>query len=274
MPLPRLEPWSRTIRELPPILPKLLEERCSRQHQAIQEKGARGDGRGIRPSVFLLSCPKCEAVKDCARHRLYTSNASCVTCRECLRNTSSLKWLCTHRVQWHKCPIHREHGLWCGTRVTLQEGKGGKRPNLQQATTRLQTKRRRLGSLGQGTQKAHQDLNSALPSSPFEPKNKSKGTCRYGDRQPPKGEWRQESWASQQLSAKSTEVHAMVSPNPLQPGSSSSSVSSLVRANPRGSQSTQPPKKARLCSSNLVKPCRGNCPKVWTIELYCPNCHG
>ena len=173
LPLPRVEPWTNLLNQSPPILPQLLQDRRSRQQQAIDIKGARGDGRGSRPDSFSLRCPHCGAIKECAKHKLCTTSARCVTCRACLRNTTSLKWSCSHGIPWHNCPSHRENGLWCGSGAT-PSFRSGKRPAPDLTQTRLQNKRRKLGSLGQGAQQAPTALNSAPSPSSFEFQKKIK----------------------------------------------------------------------------------------------------
>ena len=39
-------------------------------------------------------------------------------------------------------------------------------------------------------------------------------------------------------------------------------------------QGPKPAKRARLEPVINIVRCRGNCPAVWTIYQYCPNCHG
>ena len=173
LPLPRVEPWSSILRQVPPTLPELLENRRSRLHQAIETKGERGDGRGTKPMIFMLDCPSCGHAKDCAKHQLYVTSARCVTCRHCLRNASSLRWRCSHGLPWHTCLHHRETGFWCGRAPAEASHKSRKRPATHLASASLLAKRRKLGSLGDDTQRVTTSVNSATsPAKELEKKQK------------------------------------------------------------------------------------------------------
>ena len=176
--------------------------------------------------------------------------------------------MCTHSVQWHKCPIHREPGLWCGTKGALQDGKGSKRthPDLSASASHLK-KRRKLGSLGQQT------LGNSAPPLLDKKKAKENVKSRYGDRPPPKGDEREGSWAWHAHSS----AHARGNEGSTNSNGqlcNISASSSQVRATPPGILVSQPPKRPRLCTLTPDFSCKGNCPAVWTIDLYCPNCHG
>ena len=273
LPLPRVEPWSRIVQQATPTLLLLQNNRRSRQHQAIEIRGERGDGRGYKPEVFLLSCPSCGQVKDCAKHRLYTNNASCITCRGCHRNTTSIRWRCNHNVPWHQCLTHREHVFWCGTAAIPPAGSGCKRPDPTTSEARHVHKRRRLGSLGQGDQRAPTYVNSAASSSNFENKRNKKENNRYGDRLPPKGEVRRSSWAWQAHTAERGGVPGVCS-NPDSDHPSSQLSEHLPGAKPQEPLESQPSKRVKLDCFKQVPACRGQCPTVWTIHQYCPHCHG
>ena len=270
LPLPRVEPWSRIIREVPPTLPNLLQARRSRHNQAIEIRGERGDGRGTKPTHFMLSCPRCGTRKDCARHSLYTTSARCVTCRSCKRNSSSLKWHCSHGSPWHQCHSHREEGFWCGRAPAGRTQGSSKRTAPHIASACLLSKRRKLGSLGSDTQEVTTTINSAPSTEHFEPKKNPKERSRHGGRQPLKGDGKEGSWAWQ-AHCRALSRGNEVSPSPPDLGSSSSLASSTqngARANLYGSLTSLPFKKPRLAK------CKGQCPKIWTIDSYCPDCHG
>ena len=58
--------------------------------------------------------------------------------------------------------------------------------------------------------------------------------------------------------------------------SDNSDIHAIRRAGNEGIAGGKPAKKARICKpfSMQARPCRGNCPPVWTIESFCEYCHG
>jgi hypothetical protein len=271
--LPKLEPWSRIIAQVPPILPTLMKDRSTRRELAIETRGERGDGRDLKPSEFLLTCPSCEAQKDCARRILYSTSAAGVTCPQCHKSTTSTRWLCSHKVPWHLCQLHREHGFRCGTKAPGQS----KRPDPFKAEARFKAKVKRLGALGaEGIFIPRKRVNSTPPSSDFEHKKIKKEKGHYGECPPPKEDERRgcralyASQAAQGSSGISLNQQAILCGSSTLP----SSYYSQVKASRPGVLDSRPAKRARPAPVKHAQTCKGNCPVSWTIDQYCPHCHG
>ena len=148
-PLPRFEPWETITAKAPHPLPKIVETRRARQLDNITIRGESGNGRDLRPQQFLLSCPSCDTLKDCANNTLFKVAAVSLTCQSCKRNTTSTKWLCSHAIPWHTCEYHREPGMRCG--LKRSKGIGNCMRDTFKAEQRLLNKHRRLGPLGSET---------------------------------------------------------------------------------------------------------------------------
>ena len=100
-----------------------------------------------------MHCPHCGSPKDCAKNRLFSVHALTLNCTNCKRNTTSTRWACCKPTLWHHCQVHRELGMWCGTKPTLTETRI-KRPATLEAAARLAEARhmakiRRIGNLGE-----------------------------------------------------------------------------------------------------------------------------
>jgi hypothetical protein len=301
-PLPRYEPWESITAKAPHPLPKILENRRNRQIDNINVRGEGGDGRDLRPSQFDLSCPSCSVVKNCAYNTLFKTAAVSLSCLNCKRNTSSTKWLCSHAIPWHTCEYHRELGMRCGNKRS--KGIGMIVPDRGKAEQRLNNKLRKLGPLGSDDLRLQNTLSSnegqcadnspstrhsetmansaGSTSSQCMPnltpshqvkqilnlkKNKERS---YGELPTPKRETVQRSqlW----------DLHNGNRPDNKEIGSEHPrdlcNKLSKVRPSPR--EPSPPAKKARVeqCASRHARACRGGCPTVWTIQQYCPDCHG
>ena len=288
--LPRLEPWMFIVAKATPTLLNLILNRNIRRHEAITGRGERGDGRDLRPSSLVLKCPHCGLDRDCAKVSIYASKARCINCAACKRNTTSTRWLCSHEIPWHLCAEHRKLGFRCGA-YHSQQGLQLKRPDPLKLEARLQAKTRKLGRLGQDEEplcSTPPSISRALNSaSCFSFNNKKSDEMRYGDRIPPKGDARGSSWAWQAHSTgqgscdnpmdssqhnKQTERVQVLCVD----GSIGNSFHSQNRVQePQCTfEGNSPKRRPRITRVQHAKSCKGLCPKVWTIDQYCPACHG
>lgn len=283
-PLPRVEPWISIILKAPSPLSSIIDKRVKSRIEGIEHHGEGGEGRDLKPVLFGLFCPHCGTSKNCAGIRLYAKNARGVTCKEFKKCTTSTRWKCPHGVPWTTCPTHREGGFRCGPLRLHKRSNGPLKPERRRlkAITRLQAKRCRLGSLGEPKRPHFTRLNSGQPTSRQSKKSIKR---QQGMRPPPKREYGRGSLVS------------AISPNKQKITSSSNSVrvSTIVTLPPDQPKehegikqpSTRPPlkrngvpksmslaKRARTGQAVSTIRCKGNCPTVWTIDLYCPRCHG
>jgi len=189
-PLPRVEPWLNILAQAPTPLLTCMKIRCSARLNGIEQIGERGDGRDLRTSHFPLECPHCDAIKDCARIKLYAHCARGVTCHICRRSTTSTRWLCSHGVPWTSCHVHREAGFRCGLHNPANINKANfercskvNRPCPLKAARRLFLKAKRLGSLGEPNS-SRALFNSACLSSKTKTVRKKNIKRQHGVRPP------------------------------------------------------------------------------------------
>ena len=174
----------------PPTLPTLVQKERARQHDNIELRGQRGDWRDLRPSSFLVTCPKCKGLKDVAGCELYGTAAKVLLCTACRCSSTSSKLHCSHGISWLQCPIHRPIGFRCkGTRISKH--KGTKASFLHKARLNKANLKRleRIGSLGvHAFAGGHNSASCLRKNSPKKHETKQRNKFHRG---PEKGESRQ-----------------------------------------------------------------------------------
>ena len=106
-----------------------------------------------RPRSFLLSCPRCKAVKNCSRITLYELlKWKCVRCTGCSRGISASKWLCACEKRWHLCSVHRQDGFHCKSMYSRSVSRPS---NTLLEDHRDLKKRKKVEPLGSSTGSCH-----------------------------------------------------------------------------------------------------------------------
>ena len=66
--------------------------------------------------TFLLRCPHCDSVQDCARKTLWKHYVwQSLVCQQCGVHSSSARWHCPCATRWADCSRHRLLGFACGS---------------------------------------------------------------------------------------------------------------------------------------------------------------
>ena len=265
-------------------------------------RGERGDTRELRPQVFFLKCPSCGIFRDCANVKLFTTTARGLTCSTCRKSTSSTRWCCEHGTPWTSCLVHRETGFRCGAqRLHLKKAtsKGSLWVRSLKALKGRQARLSRLGSLGEPKRLLDSYSNSVGSSTKRGTMVQKKIIKRRGKRPPRKGEGGggrlgvlnksptclvlgigNEQHAEHDYYHHSTSIYWQAhSHNGLPEGNASSDIANIKAHHEAGSDFARPhkpAKRARTCAPSFTQApaCKGNCPRVWTIESYCELCHG
>lgn len=67
-----------------------------------------------KPCTFLVACPNCGHVRDCANSWLFRPTQHvAILCTACRHFTSGRRWHCECRRAWITCPLHRASGFAC-----------------------------------------------------------------------------------------------------------------------------------------------------------------
>ena len=290
-PLPRLEPWERITSKAPHPLPRIIQDKSMRRIENISIRGEKGDGRDLKPLSFKLKCPSCECFKESVGNTLFKTSAVTLSCQQCGKNTTSTKWLCTHLIPWHKCETHRDLGMRCGH----GQSKGTKtiRPNPSKAEMRRLNKAAKLGPLGGshditslGRTRSTQDVN--MRSGIGSRNCNSNSTSFHDDKLLKKKKYKDGCLGAHPPhkrdiieSSRYWEAHSRCPPNRVSgPGieekCGTGKGPQTNKSRPKDEEERTLAKRARISPSSSihVPTCRGQCPAVWTIDNYCPYCHG
>ena len=275
---PKFPPWLHLCTD--PPLPALVDFRL-RGMQDDQLHRGQGGPCVPRPTSFLLSCPHCQ--KECEMaHRVLFHPGHIVQlwCGNCKRMASSRAWACSCGICWMACVSHRPLGFTCRDRLTLKKRV---QPGVSAGHTRhraLCTSRRvaRLGVLGGGPSLKRNSLQFRSPRADHPGEIPGPSTfkrMRVTDHpHTPKA-------YSPRKAARAGAHASLCCGNPAgspvgSPGVPSAPSSPTAEHQPRGAK-----RKASvqlLPSSKEEDLCvRGNglCPTSgWSIDQYCPLCHG
>ena len=131
LPLPKFEPWGSVLKTNQdvkhahgsPTIPSIVQRNASMASDSITLIGQKGDDRDFKPFGFLISCPRCKAVKNASNCTLFNSAACILSCSACRSSSSSTKWHCSHSISWLECPVHREAGFRCKGHSRAQHSK-------------------------------------------------------------------------------------------------------------------------------------------------------
>ena len=236
---------------------------------AIFTRGQNGDGRDLKPSSFVLSCPLCKAQKEASRCTLYTTHAKILACASCLISSSSSKWQCPHAAGWMQCPSCRETGFRCAGQAKRKFKLVHARSEAVQE--RLLKRLQFIGPLGSSASNStSQSRKHKKKNQKKQPKTKKtnegsreasipKGECLTGRR--PSFLEAQRANACLRLQGNRCNVGGVTETNRRHSGNLGCSLSV---SNPNR-------EKMPKCISRVP----GSCPtKGWSIDVYCEACHG
>ena len=174
LPFPKHEPWAASLEKIrkirlakgSPTIPALVKKKVDRAYDAIMTRGEGGDCRDAMTTQLLLTCPRCNGVKNAARCTLFSTRAQALSCDKCHTSTMSSLWHCSHKNCWLLCPFHREAGFRCACGRKTRHAKH----SLAFKETSFMAKVKRLTRIGQlGQLKA--DVSNSI-SVAHMPKNK------------------------------------------------------------------------------------------------------
>ena len=78
--------------------------------------------RSRKDEQFIISCATCGFARTVGHKSLsYDGEWSNLECDGCCKQRRANKWLCTHLVKWHRCPIHRDFGYAAGFGEVIPE---------------------------------------------------------------------------------------------------------------------------------------------------------
>ena len=241
--------------------------------------------RDIRTRQFLLTCPKCTAVKNTARCTLFDSHARVVYCSRCHTSTTSSLWHCSHNISWLLCPSHREAGFRCAGHRKPRHAK----TSLAYGESKLKAKFQRLNRLGLLGQAKAKDSNSI--SAAGMPKQKTKNrkneikTTKSGGMQRDRPSILCSGLSSEPKKARTLSVYgcflagapftypataARIAINKVEGDRQHGNISNHCNPGIGGKESSASSAKTPVCISQA----RGGCPTSWTIHNYCEACHG
>jgi hypothetical protein len=307
-PLPKKEPWADILASAPAPIVTMMNNRKTRRLDNISMRGERGDYREQRPQSFILVCPTCATPRDCVNVRLFTTIARGLTCNNCKKSTSSTRWCCSHGASWTSCPIHREAGFRCGShsqapnKASFQGNRWTRSLKTSKASRSRQGILSKIGSLGEPKRLPSSCVNSVRSttrkktlvfkktikrqgSPPQQRESGWRGPDALHDFQNPIKNEHTRNHNEQHRDRVSYYVHStskywLAHSTSEQPEGSTTSIKTndkcIHKAGSDVEKPLMPAKRAKLSEGSFkqASACRGNCPRVWTIESYCELCHG
>ena len=287
-PIPRVEPWISMISSSSQPIPLILKNRNVKDQDNIMSRGELGNGRDLKPVLFDLFCPKCKRHQNCAKNKLFKTVAVSLSCRNCKTNTTSAQWRCTHGLKWLTCETHREAGMRCGSQKTQGTPR---RPDPLKAAARLSQKTKKLGPLGSCPSSLPASSTSRQPATTLSKQpsyvNSTMSSGNNFNKRNKKNESYGELSPQYEVPVGTSRYwHAHLNGDAIQgdhrPGTSSNlgitgNHETGKTPRPHDEEVSVLAKRARLTppsSSKHVTTCKGKCPTVWTIDMYCPHCHG